>query len=88
MKIIDINGTERNIKDVPVIVTHVRTNLAVANKFENIDGELVTIEEPLEVDVEEKYAQVMIIGKNLREWQEWYPLPLFKELNPWFKERV
>ncbi len=85
MKIIDLNGATRTIKDTPTIVTHVRKNIAVANKYENIDGELVTIEEPNEVEVIEKYAEVIIVGKN-REWKEWYKLEDFEKLNPWFKE--
>jgi len=81
MKIIDINGVERTIKDKPEIVTHVRTSVVTANKFENIDGELVTIGEEYKTEVEEKFIQVEIIGK-MREWTEWYPLIAFEKMNP------
>jgi phosphosulfolactate phosphohydrolase-like enzyme len=70
MKIIDLNNVERIIKDCPVIVSHTRKNSVVANKFENIDGELVTVGEQKEVETEEKYAQVPVIGKQGREWVE------------------
>ena len=86
MKIIDVNGVERTIKESPNIVTHVRTSVATANTFENVDGELVTIGKDHKTEVEDKFVQVEIIGK-MREWTEWYPLRFFEKMNPWFKER-
>jgi len=82
MKIIDINGTERIIKDNPKIVTHIRKNESGKVFHENIDGELVTKKEMSEIDVEEKYVEVEIIGKSGREWKEWYNLEEFEKLNP------
>jgi len=81
--IIDINGKERNIKDNFKVVTYNRKNDVTTNTFENVDGELITTPEVTEVEVDEKYLEVTIIGKN-REWTEWYPLGVFEKLNPEF----
>lgn len=82
MKIIDINGTERTIKDNLKIVTHVRKNESGKVFHENIDGELVTKKEMSETEVEEKYVEVEVVGKRGREWKEWYRLEDFEKLNP------
>jgi len=80
MKIIDVNGKEREAKDLE-IVTHNRSNSVTVVKKENIDGELVDVSEDKIVDVEEKYMKVTIVG-NKSNWTEWYPLKKFEELNP------
>ena len=81
MKIIDINGKERNIKDDFKIVTDIRSNEVGKVFHENVDGELVKKTDMKVVDVEEKFVEVIIIGKN-RQWVEWYPLEEFEKLNP------
>jgi len=81
MQIIDINGTERTIKELPTIITHIRKNEVGKVFHENVDGKLVTKKDMREVEVEEKFIQVIIVGKN-REWKEWYPLEKFEKMNP------
>lgn len=87
MQIIDINGVERTIKAFPTVVVHVRKDVGMTQTFENVDGELVTTDNQHLTEVEEKYAEVKIMG-NRSEWTEWYPLKKFEEMNPWFKEKV
>ena len=81
MNIIDINGVKREIQSKPIIVTHSRTDVTTVDEFENVDGELVITTKPLKTEVEEKYAEVTITGK-VRNWVEWYPLSIFKKMNP------
>jgi len=81
MKVIDINGKEREIKDDFKIVEHNRTNDSVAIMQENIDGELVKTGEHQITEVIEKFVEVTVIGKS-REWTEWYQLEIFEKNNP------
>ena len=84
MIIQDINGKQRKVKDNLRVITHNRKNDAVAYKLENIDGELVQTPEILETESDEKFVEVVIIGKN-RDWTEWYPLEIFEKMNPEIK---
>ena len=81
MQIIDINGKKRTAKDNLKIIIDKRSNDCGQIFHENIDGELVAKKEMSIVDVEEKFVEVVIIGRN-REWIEWYPLKQFEEMNP------
>ena len=81
MQITDINGKLRTIKDLPKLIIDTRQNEVNKVSYENIDGELATINNPHIVEVNEKFVEVIIIGRN-REWVEWYPLQQFEERNP------
>ena len=81
MEIIDINGKKRTIKDSYKIITDKRSNECGQIYHENIEGELISKKEISIVEIEEKFVEVTIIGKN-RTWIEWYPLKQFEELNP------
>lgn len=87
MIIKDINGVERTIKDNLKVVSHNRKNDAIAYKPENIDGELVQVPQLFEIESDENFIEVVIIGKR-REWTEWYPLELFEKMNPGIKVMV
>jgi hypothetical protein len=67
VKIIDINGNEREVKNITK-VEHAR--------YSSLDGEDYN-----EVD-NVPYVEVIIVGKFGREWVEWYPLEEFKKKNP------
>jgi len=84
LRIIDINGKHRTVKDNLRVITHNRKNDTVAYKLENIDGELVQTPEILEIESDEKFIEVVVVGKN-REWVEWYPLEIFEKMNPEIK---
>ena len=84
MKIIDINGKERTVKNNLKIIIDKRSNDCGQVFHENIDGELVAKKEMSIVDVEEKFVEATIIGRS-REWVEWYPLKQFEEMNPEIK---
>jgi hypothetical protein len=66
IKIIDINGNEREVKNITK-VEHAR--------YSSLDGE-----DYKEVD-NVPYVEVIIIGKSGREWVEWYSLEEFKKRN-------
>ncbi len=80
MKIIDINGKQRTVKNNIKVITDTRKNVVGQVCHENVNGELVTTKEMSEVEVNEKFVEVTIIGRN-REWVEWYPLEKFEGLN-------
>ena len=67
IKIIDINGNEREVKNITK-VEHAR--------YSSLDGE-----DYKEVD-NVPYVEVIIVGKSGREWIEWYSLEDFKKKNP------
>ena len=81
MKIIDVNGKERTVKDDIKIIIDKKQNDVNQISNENVDGELVAVDNISTVEVETKFVEVNIIGKN-SEWREWYPLEQFEEMNP------
>jgi len=84
LTIIDVNGKQRVVKSNLKIVTHNRQNCAIEFKNENIDGELVKVPEEVNIETDEKFIEVVIVGKS-REWVEWYPLKDFERHNPSIK---
>ena len=81
MFIKDLNGYEKNIKDIKV-VEYSRKNDCIVFKTENRDGELIKVGEQQVTETTEKYVEVTVIGKTNREWTEWYKMEEFIELNP------
>jgi len=81
LTIIDVNGKQRVVKSNLKIVTHDRQNYATEFKNENIDGELVKVPEEVSIETNEKFVEVVVVGKS-REWVEWYPLKDFEKHNP------
>ena len=69
MKIIDINGKEREIISIKIIDHEVPVVGPNAK-----EGEMMTV----------KYIQVLIKPhfESRTPWLEWYPLDKFKEMNP------
>lgn len=71
MKIIDMNGKEREIIDESIkIIDHEIPAIGPHAK----EGEMMIV----------KYVQVLIKPhfESRTPWQEWYPLDKFKEKNP------
>jgi len=87
MIIKDINGKERIVQDNLKVVSYNRKNDATAFTPTNIDGELVQVPEILEIESDENFVEVEIIGKR-RRWTEWYPLEIFERMNPGIKVMV
>ena len=68
MKIIDVNGKEKEAESIKIIDHEVP--IVGPNTKE---GEMKTV----------KYVEVSIRGKHRDStWKEWYPLKNFKEMNP------
>ena len=87
MIIKDVNGKERTIQDNLKVVSYNRKNDVTAFTPTNIEGELVQVPEVLEVESDERFVEVEIIGKR-RKWTEWYPLEIFERMNPEIKVMV
>lgn len=82
MKIIDINGKEREASSLK-IVTHNRSTDSFIVRHENVEGELLETREKQIAEVDEDYVEAVIQADNSdRFWTEWYPREKFEQLNP------
>jgi len=75
MKIIDINGKERNIQDDIKIISHKVNSTCIEVKNKSVGKKKNVVTEKIE-----KFVEVVILGKR-SNWIEWYPLKEFEKLN-------